>query len=233
MIGIFDIDTHVYELASIDVDKPPIDIFDNRIKKICNHLGIINFILVMQGSRNFRNSFDPDYKKHRPVQKPKYYRELREHIKLNHHHIIANNLETDDICSIMATYCESISCPYVLIHIDKDLNQIPGLHYNYKKVDLYTISNDEALYNLSYQIIKGDTTDSKITGLRGYGDKKTTTLLKDSDNYLVTAFNEYINYYGLEGVHKFYITYNIVKLLTVYPKLIKKIQKLVDQLCST
>lgn len=231
MIAIIDCDTVIYEIAYLDIDDW-INVLVSKLRNILEATQTNKYILIIQGNRNFRNKFDKNYKKHRVTEKPKHFKDIKKYIINNYNHFIAHNIETDDVCCIMANYCKSINCEFTLVHLDKDLNQIPGLHYNYRKKEFYNITEEEALYNLSYQIIKGDSTDSKITGIKGLGNIKTNKILKDKKDPLITAFDIYIKHFGLNGVDLFYITYSIVKLLTSYPKLDNKIQKIINDLCN-
>jgi hypothetical protein len=86
--------------------------------------------------------------------------------------LIAENVETDEIltselCKAWAKAkrkhenLEVVSC-----HIDKDINQVPCIHYNFDKPDLglVEITPLEAAKNLASQHLSGDTIDS-IPGL--------------------------------------------------------------------
>lgn len=48
----------------------------------------------------------------------------------------------------------------VLCHIDKDLNQCPGLHFNYNKNIFYYITELQGIKNLYFQILTGDVADN-------------------------------------------------------------------------
>lgn len=57
----------------------------------------------------------------------------------------------------------------VICHVDKDLNQIPGWHYNYgKDEDIFWLTDVEAGVHFWWQMLKGDPTDC-IAGLQGIG----------------------------------------------------------------
>lgn len=234
MILLIDGDTLLYSIGSIqDIseDNTFKKIFDGKINKIKRQLNCANHLMIIQGSRNFRNKHDNNYKKHRTSIKPIGYNTLRQHVIKSYKHIVSHNIETDDMCNIAAKICLQSNIDYIVVHIDKDLDQIVGKHYNPSKNIFYKIDDHLALYNLAYQLIKGDVTDSKVTGLRGYGHVKATKLLDnvDKDDLISIVFKEYINFYGYhDGIHKFYQTYNIIKIIDDYPKITKKLQKLIS-----
>ncbi|HMT01725.1 MAG TPA: hypothetical protein PKD00_00205 [Burkholderiales bacterium] len=241
MILIIDTDTIIYSIAVLDLDlKSVIEIFDKKIKGLVDKFKADNYILVIEGNRNFRNKFDPNYKKHRSTNKPIHYKALRHHVqkqyKLNHH--LSINVETDDVCSILANICLEKNIQCVIIHTDKDLNQIVGQHYNPKTKEEYYIDENNSKYLLCLQILMGDPTDSKITGISGIGKTKAFNILNNAlDNnveYMTAVFDEFIKKYSYDiGVERFYNSFNIIKLLTNYSKIDKKLIKFLDGLQST
>lgn len=97
-------------------------------------------------------------------------------------------LEADDIISLAhERYIKAISTvnaddntnPYpaveqfevIVCSPDKDMRQLPGTHFDYKKLDFADVSHDQAAYNLAYQMIAGDTSDG-VAGIPGAGEKK-------------------------------------------------------------
>lgn len=86
------------------------------------------------------------------------------------------NVEVDDILGILAGEKDTI-----LVHIDKDIEQVPGLHYNPTKKEEYSIDEIEGLRRFYKQLIIGDPTDS-ILGLFGLGAKSShVKRLKDME----------------------------------------------------
>ena len=75
--------------------------------------------------------------------------------------------------------------PCIICALDKDLNQIPGLHYSWelrregkviREKQLYTITPEEGDYWCFYQLLVGDSTDN-IKGIDGIGPKKAAGIL--------------------------------------------------------
>ena len=188
------------------------DIFD-RIEDDCI------FCFSGKSFHTFRNhiAFEKKYKGSRQekVDKYDYPNKLNDmtaavkYIMDNFNSLIFDDLEADDIISILQdknTY---------IISDDKDLKQIPGFHYNYSTNDLYEITNEQALYNLSTQLIKGDSTDD-IVGMSGYGEVKTRNYLsqvKKHSHLVLSVLYLYQKTYGVfKGTDMFVETWNLVKL---------------------
>src|SRR5574343_1568457 len=64
----------------------------------------------------------------------------------------------------------------IIVTLDKDLDMIPGLHYNWVKNTIYDVNEDEALRFFYKQLLIGDTSDN-IVGIRGIGPVKAKTLI--------------------------------------------------------
>ncbi len=66
--------------------------------------------------------------------------------------------------------------PTCIVTIDKDLNQIPGWHYNFVKKDLYEVTPDEGLRYFYQQILMGDLIDN-VPGIYGLGPVKSAAIV--------------------------------------------------------
>lgn len=109
-------------------------------------------------------------KSHRPT----YEQEIRDFIVQNYDTTIAEDEEADDLLGIAQTkYGPHDS---VIVTLDKDLDQVPGLKYNYMHDVAYEITPKEAVYNFHMQLMTGDTTDN-IVGLPGIGPGKAAKAL--------------------------------------------------------
>lgn len=134
--------------------------------------GEIKFII--DGPGNFRNdvAFTQPYKANRPP-KPIRWREVRDWFEeaYDGRYVLEEGQEADDAVAIYGWWAwrqclKTGTSPAVLVHIDKDINQIPGWHMNYDTGLVYWISEFEALKNLWTQVLVGDSTDN-IMGLPG------------------------------------------------------------------
>ncbi|MGH7746922.1 MAG: hypothetical protein ACREQ5_19535, partial [Candidatus Dormibacteria bacterium] len=61
--------------------------------------------------------------------------------------------------------------------IDKDLDQIPGKHYNFMKEVSYEVSKEEAQRFFYFQLLCGDSIDN-VPGCKGIGPKKADKALE-------------------------------------------------------
>ena len=71
---------------------------------------------------------------------------------------------------------EKTSPSSVIISIDKDLNMIPGWHYNPDKDSLYFVEYLEGMKWFYKQLLMGDSVDN-IPGIKGIGIKKAEKLI--------------------------------------------------------
>jgi hypothetical protein len=93
-----------------------------------------------------------------------------EHLVSEWKFIELSNIESDDACSIMGHYYKDKVIDYVICSPDKDLKQIPGSHYDYKKCEFVYVDDYNALKNLYRQLLKGDQVDA-LVGCPGVGEK--------------------------------------------------------------
>jgi len=87
--------------------------------------------------------------------------------------ICFDNVEADDVC-VSRMYQEPGK--YVLCHIDKDLNQAVGKHYNYNTQESYEVDQEEADYWFYSQVLEGDSVDG-IKGCPKVGKVKAQKIL--------------------------------------------------------
>lgn len=123
----------------------------------------LGFRGFLSGSDNYRNSIAKQavYKGNRdPTARPYHYQALREHANKYWDTVVSKGCEADDLISIMADQAATQHRDYVVISIDKDLDQIPGFHYNPDKRVFYSQDRDSALLYFYQQSLSGDATDN-------------------------------------------------------------------------
>ena len=137
----------------------------------------------LTGKDNYRHDIakTQPYKGNRKdAPRPVHLHSLREYLITAWDFRVANGQEADDAIGIHATLTRDNS---IIVSIDKDLDMIPGHHYNPVKKDHYYVNDKVALKNFYRQILTGDKVDN-VQGLRGIGPKKADKILGDFDTDL-------------------------------------------------
>lgn len=117
--------------------------------------------------KTFRHRVDAEYKAKRsePSEGIKKWKPfIDEYLRQSWGFGEWNDHEADDAVAVMQWNMENS----VICSPDKDLKQVPGNHYDYKKGLKFLITPDEANYNLCYQLLMGDAGDG-IKGCPGVG----------------------------------------------------------------
>lgn len=137
--------------------------------------------LYLSGEENFRYEIATikPYKGNRDVDhRPVYMENIREYLIKRHRAELVDGQEADDAVGIKAMQLREEGVPYVIVTTDKDLDMIPGAHYNWVKEEAYTITEEEAMLNFYLQLLTGDTTDN-IQGIPGVGPAKAQAILAE------------------------------------------------------
>lgn len=153
-------------------------------ESIIRESGADSHRIFLSGSNNFRLDVCPDYKAHRPTEKPVHLKACREYLVNKYKAEIVDGMEADDAMGIAQTD-NTIICT-----IDKDLDTIQGWHYNWRKNKKYWVSEEEADRFFWSQMLIGDTADN-IFGIKGVGVKRAAKILDASDNYECTVGLQY------------------------------------------
>jgi len=130
----------------------------------------------LTGSVNYRDEVATiaPYKGNRDSSnKPYHLPACREFLGTKYGAVIVEGYEADDACSMAQ---RNDTC---IVSIDKDLNTVPGWHFNWVKQELYYVTIEEAEYFFWQQMIQGDTTDN-IKGVPRYGEKKAKKVLDEA-----------------------------------------------------
>ena len=190
-LSLIDLDTLLYIVAYVQWNQGNKDNKEQvklHVKEFINTI-LLNtradlYSAVYQDNKhnNFRKYFYPDYKRNRPPA-PEFILLWKDTILEAFQEVKAVGtkiVESDDVLNIgYNRYKEEYDL--IIVSGDKDLNQIPGEHYNPRTNKGYFVSTDEAVYNLFMQVLTGDTTDN-IKGVPGIGKVKAAKVLSTTVN---------------------------------------------------
>jgi 5'-3' exonuclease len=173
----------------------------------------------------FRHMMCNTYKANRGQTKPEWFQEwgtiVRHRLIYKWKFHCVEGIEAEDAAGIVQKHLGYDKT--VLAHIDKDLDQFPGIHYNFNTSRKYFLHWHVAQRNLYYLMLVGDTIDN-LPGCPGIGPKKAEAILFNGDIHSnPTAADEawkegvvkaYISRYGpAEGPVKMLESYNLTKVL--------------------
>lgn len=161
---------------------------DKTMQNILSMSGADNYKLFLTGSNNFRKKINPEYKANRKnTILPKYLNLLRKHLVINWNAEVTDGYEADDALGIEQTISnrtyhsmllEEQQCfnSTIICSFDKDLDMIPGKHFNWKKGELYEVSEIEGLQSFYRSLLIGDRADN-IIGIDQIGKVKAGKLI--------------------------------------------------------
>ena len=196
-IALVDADFLVYRIGFSTEDEP-VGIAKARLTEWLEDFIYVNlkadhYLAWITGKTNYRYDIAKTvpYKGNRKdVLRPKHYEALREHLVKRHDAIITVGEEADDAVAIDST---KLLDECWIVHVDKDLDQLQGWHYNPVKDERYYVNAFEAYKSFCVQLLTGDRTDN-IPGLQGIGPKKADKALKDAktqEELLEAAWSKY------------------------------------------
>ncbi len=179
--AIIDADSILYQIAHVQ-PSPALckKALDNSLSEIMSATEATNGMVFIKGANNFRYLVAEDYK---GTRKNTIEPEVKDRIDMLYEYskdfcIESDDAEADDYCGVAAQLSMDENESYVVCHIDKDLDMIPGWHYNFRKKEFYNVSVEEGHYHLMKQLLMGDATDN-IQGIKGLGPKTAEKILKD------------------------------------------------------
>lgn len=139
---------------------------DQLMKRILETTGATDYIAYISGGNNFRYRIYPEYKANRKEKPDPIYRaEANAYLVTEFGARVTDGYEADDgIAQSLHLNPDAIVCS-----IDKDLLQLVGQHYNWRKNVFTTISPIDGLHHFYRQLLTGDRTDNIISGLHRMG----------------------------------------------------------------
>ena len=187
----------VYRIGfAIEKDPSGMAAAEHNIRAAIGHMinatQDFNYKIFLTGKDNFRTEVATllPYKGNRKLaRKPKYYSKIREYLHNHYKAVIVDGMEADDAMGIeqMKYYHtpehlgDTGYCASTIVACDKDMDMIPGNHYNPVKHISYWIDEVEAMRNYYKQILTGDSCDN-IPGLKGMGPKGASKILDKIDD---------------------------------------------------
>lgn len=184
--ALIDADSLIYAVgfSANDVEEPyAISRLEATMVELCMDIECDDYKGFLTGKGNYRNDIavTAPYKGQRVADKPTHFKALREHLINSWGFVVTEGIEADDAVAI-AAYAEPED-DTIMVHIDKDLNQLRGWHYNYRKKEKYYVPEFAGLVSFYTQMLTGDRIDN-IQGIKGIGPVKAAKLLKDCTNEL-------------------------------------------------
>jgi len=165
-----------------------------------------DYAMAFGGPGNFRADLYLDYKqstsrKKSSSKKPDWFDELKSYGASFPGSHLCVGYEADDQVRIWALEADKAGVNRVVITVDKDLDCIPGNHYNPRKKEIYQIDEDYAEWFYWKQVLMGDSVDN-IPGIRGCGPVRAEKILAGSSthaDYRDSVCRAYHDAYGKEG----------------------------------
>lgn len=196
-IALVDADFLVYRIGFSTEDEP-VGIAKARLTEWLEDFIYVNlkadeYKAWITGKGNYRYDIAKTvpYKGNRKdVKRPKHYEALREHLVKRHEAIVTVDEEADDAVAIESVKLLD-NC--WITHVDKDLDQLQGWHYNPVKDERYYVDEFQAYKSFCLQLLTGDRIDN-IPCLAGIGPKKAEKALKEAttkEELLQAAWEKY------------------------------------------
>jgi len=154
--------------------------------------GADSFQFYVSGPTNFRYQVYPEYKANRTEAKPKYLSHCKQYLIDRYDAQVSDNCEADDLMGIAQT-AQTANEQTIIVSLDKDMLQVPGLHYSWeiqggpidkrwvKEACLQEVSPIEGLRKFYTQLLTGDSSDN-VKGVDGIGKVKAKALLSGVDD---------------------------------------------------
>lgn len=149
-----------------------------------------DYVIYLGGEGNFRLQVDSNYKANRKDKpKPVHLQAAIDYVLANYNAEVVSGMEADDALGI--EQCRETEDNTIICTIDKDLDQIPGRHYNPTKQESYYVDELNADLYIQMQLLTGDSVDN-IPGITGIGEKTAYKMLdacatKEEEDTLIQA----------------------------------------------
>lgn len=151
--------------------------FETALAAVVRDSGADEYTVYLSADMCFRDKISTTrkYKGNRDhSQRPVHYNRLKRYVIATHSPVVEDLMEADDLLGI----AQSTSHDTIICSLDKDLDQVPGLHYDWVKNVIYEVAQEDAQKNFWIQVLAGDATDN-IQGIPGTGVKTAEKLLQN------------------------------------------------------
>jgi len=177
---------------------------------------------ITNAPKSVRRQISPIYKANRKPNK--WVNAIRKYLIEMDFAITHPEFEADDLIFDRALELGEQNC--IILTMDKDLKQIPGIHFNYYRpkvvnengekisgdcVGLSVVTKEEAEYTFWLSMLTGDHGDN-IKGIKGLGPKKGEAILKGKTDLKETVINQYKGFYGMNWETEFKTNYRLLGL---------------------
>ena len=169
-IALIDADLVAFRCAATVQEHEPVDIAIYRVdvlmRQILEATDSEQYKSFLTGRGNFRKVINTEYKANRKDKEPPYYlQDCRKYLIEEWNAIVSEGCEADDLLGIEQTD-ETVVCS-----LDKDLLMIPGVHFNWNKVEYTQVDQQLGLRTFYKQMLIGDRSDN-IFGVDKIGPVK-------------------------------------------------------------
>lgn len=165
---------------------------DHFIQWILDTTGADDALVCLSGTENFRYEVLEGYKDNRNASTvPTLVDILRNYMVEAWGARRFSKLEADDL---MGLYQKGNT---IICTIDKDLDQIQGMHFNWNKKEIYEIDEIQARHFFYSQVLMGDSTDN-IKGCPKIGKVKSKKIV---DGYIEEQLNDDEIWEGIVSIY--------------------------------
>lgn len=169
-IALIDADLVAFRCAATVPEHEPLDVAIYRVdvlmRQILEATESEQYKTFLTGRGNFRKVINTEYKANRKDKEPPHYlQDCREYLIKEWNAVVSDGCEADDLLGIEQTD-ETVICS-----LDKDLLMIPGVHFNWNKVEYTHVDQMLGLRTFYKQMLIGDRSDN-IFGVDKIGPVK-------------------------------------------------------------
>ncbi len=206
--------------SSVEPVQNALYLVKQEMEGIIRGSGATSFATYIKGQGNFREeiSVTRKYKGNRDVlHRPTHEAAIREYLKKHWKAEEVDGMEVDDKVAIeqskdMEQSFDLFRPKTIIASLDKDLDQVPGWHYNFARGEKYWVTEEEGMRSFYMQLLIGDPSDN-IQGVNDIGKVTATKLYADCKtemDYYQVAKKAYLECYKEKGIDMLYEMANLL-----------------------